>query len=112
MYGRISKYFPDRGFGFIAGEDGNRYFVHCTKLNGEYVERGYYVHFTPFRNERSGYNAKNISVVEIPERSTAMNRKRNNNGRKHKACNADKLVNNDKSFRAFTRRFMAEQRAV
>ncbi len=52
MYGRVTKYFTDRGFGFIMGEDGNTYFIHRSKLNGEHIENGYYVFFRPFRSER------------------------------------------------------------
>ena len=40
MYGKITKYFQDRGFGFIYGEDGNTYFIHVSKLKGEYLDRG------------------------------------------------------------------------
>ena len=43
MYGRVTKFFHDRGYGFILGEDGNTYFVHVSKLYGEYLDRGYYV---------------------------------------------------------------------
>ena len=35
MYGRVTKFFHDRGFGFILGEDGNTYFVHVSKLYSE-----------------------------------------------------------------------------
>ena len=45
MYGRVTKYFQDRGYGFIQGEDGNTYFIHASKLYGEHLERGYYVFF-------------------------------------------------------------------
>lgn len=68
MYGRVIRYFKDRGFGFISGEDGNSYFVHCSKLQGEYIESGYYVSFKPFSNEKSDYNARNVIVIEAPER--------------------------------------------
>ena len=27
MYGKVTKYFTDRGYGFIRGEDNNSYFV-------------------------------------------------------------------------------------
>lgn len=64
MYGKVTRYFHDRGFGFIRGEDGNTYFVHNSKLNGEQIDRGYYVFFKPFQNDRSDYNAKNIMVIE------------------------------------------------
>ena len=68
MYGKVTKYFHDRKFGFIRGEDGNTYFIHQSKLNGEYIDSGYCVFFKPFQNDRSDYNAKNIMVIEAPER--------------------------------------------
>ncbi len=67
MYGRVTGYFHDKGYGFIRGEDSNTYFIHCTKLNGEYISKGYYVYFKPFQNDRSDYNAKNVVVIEVPE---------------------------------------------
>ena len=45
MYGKVTRYFHDRKFGFIRGEDGNTYFIHHSKLNGEYIDAGYYVFF-------------------------------------------------------------------
>ena len=40
MYGRVTKFFHDRGYGFILGEDGNTYFIHVSKLYSEYLDRG------------------------------------------------------------------------
>ena len=68
MYGKVTKYFKDRGYGFIYGENGNTYFIHHSKLNGEYIEKGYYVYFKSFVNDRSDYNAKGIIVIEAAER--------------------------------------------
>ena len=68
MYGRVTKFFHDRGHGFIHGEDGNTYFIYVSKLYGEYLDRGYYVYFKPYSDDRSDYNAKNISVIEVPEK--------------------------------------------
>lgn len=68
MYGHVTGYFHDRKFGFIRGEDGNTYFIHHSKLTGEYIDSGYYVFFKPFQNDRSDYNAKNVMVIEAPER--------------------------------------------
>ena len=68
MYGRVTKYFRD---------DGNTYFVHHSKLNGEYIERGYYVFFKPYTNDRSDFNARGVIVIEAPERIMR-------NGKKHK----------------------------
>ncbi|NBH25122.1 hypothetical protein D3Z60_04795 [Lachnospiraceae bacterium] len=45
MYGKVTRYLHDRKFGFIRGEDGNMYFVHHSKLNGEYIDKGCYVFF-------------------------------------------------------------------
>lgn len=70
LYGRVTKYFHDRGFGFIRGEDGNTYFIHASKLYGEYIDRGYYVFFKPYADDRSDFNAKNVNVIEVPERRT------------------------------------------
>lgn len=75
MYGRVTKYYSDRGFGFILGEDGNTYFIHVSKLYGEQIDRGYYVYFKPFRNEKSDYNARNVNVIEVPERKNKSTRK-------------------------------------
>lgn len=68
MYGTVTRYLTDRGFGFIRGEDGNTYFIHHSRLDGEYIAPGYYLSFRPFQNDRSDYNAKNITVIEAPER--------------------------------------------
>ena len=68
MYGTVTKYFQDKGFGFIRGNDGNSYFIHHSNLGGEYLEQGYYVFFRTFQNDRSEYNAGNVIVVEAAER--------------------------------------------
>ena len=68
LYGYVTRYFHDRKFGFIRGEDGNMYFIHHSKLNGEYIDSGYYVFFKPFQNDRSDYNARNITVIEAAGR--------------------------------------------
>ena len=60
MYGVVTKYFRDRGYGFIKGEDGNSYFIHRSKLYGE-----------------CEYNARDVIVIEAPER-------KRKNGKKHK----------------------------
>lgn len=41
MFGTVTRYFNDKGYGFIRGEDGKSYFIHKSKLKGEYIERGY-----------------------------------------------------------------------
>ena len=68
MYGRVTRTFPDKGYGFILGEDRKSYFIHYSNLNGEHIDKGYYVQFKPFQNERSDYNAKDIIVIDSPEK--------------------------------------------
>ena len=34
VYGKVTRYYKNRGYGFIYGEDGNTYFVHHSKLKG------------------------------------------------------------------------------
>ena len=114
MYGRVTRCFSDKGFAFILGEDNNSYFLHYSKLNGEHVERGYYVNFVPFQNDRSDYNASKVTVIDTPDRITneKVNSKKRKYHRKHKSCNADKVIRDDKKFQRFVRNFMSEQRAL
>ena len=68
MRGKVKWFNNEKGYGFIHGEYGNTYFIHHSKLNGEHIEGGYYISFKPFQNDRSDYNAKNVMVIEAPER--------------------------------------------
>ena len=68
MSGTVTKYFNDKGYGFIRGEDGNSYFIHKSKLQGEHIESGYYVFFRPYVCDRSDYNAKDVIVIDAKER--------------------------------------------
>ena len=113
MYGRVTKYFTDKGYGFICGEDRNSYFVHHSQLEGEYLDRGYYVSFKPYKNDRSDFNASNVVVIEASDKTSnrAAGRKKtkNHTSPKHKTCNADKIVRPDKEFKKFVRKFMEEK---
>ncbi len=81
-------------------------------LNGERIEKGDYVSFVPFRNDRSDYNARNVCVIYTPDEEVkeklSIHKKKNN--RKHKPCNADKGVRDDEKFQRFVRKFMYEQK--
>ena len=68
MFGTVTIYFKDKGYGFICGDNGKSYFIHNSNLNGEYIEYDYYVVFRPFHNNKGNY-AEIISVIESPERS-------------------------------------------
>ena len=114
MYGRVTRYFQDRGYGFILGEDRETYFIHCYNLCGEHIARGYQVDFKPFRNGRSDYNAREVIVIDAPEKGTGeecSNRSNNKRGkhRSHKPCNADRLSRDDREFKRFVKGFFQEQ---
>ncbi len=49
MYGRVTKYYHDRGYGFIRGDEGDTYSIHHSNLKGEYIDSGYYVSFNHSR---------------------------------------------------------------
>ena len=115
MYGRVIRYFQDRGYGFILGEDRETYFIHCYNLCGEHIARGYQVDFKPFQNGRSDYNAREVIVIDAPEKGAGEgrpNRSNNKRGkqRNHKSCNADGLARDDREFKRFVKRFFQEQR--
>lgn len=76
MFGTVTRFYHDKGYGFILGEDHNTYFIHCSKLRGEEIDKGYYVYFKPFKNEKSDYNAKNVNVVEVPEQKIHTKKKK------------------------------------
>lgn len=93
MYGRVTKYFHDKNYGFIRGDDGNAYFIHHSKLNGEYIDSGYYVSFKPFQNDRSDYNAKDVIVIDAPERKRKYGKARKKHERTCKSTTADAIKN-------------------
>ncbi|MEG1441913.1 MAG: hypothetical protein RSC29_04565 [Oscillospiraceae bacterium] len=67
--GTVTKYFPDRGFGFIKDRDsGENYFAHIHKfVDGEPVRKALY-EFSIGTNKKSGKDeAYNIMTVELPE---------------------------------------------
>ena len=116
MYGRVSRYFTDRRYGFICGEDNNSYFVHHSQLNNEHIERGYFVFFKPFSDDRSDFNAENVLVIEVPDKTSNKTFKKHKSKQhilsKHKSCNADRVVRPDKAFKRFIKKFMKEKETV
>lgn len=64
MFGKVESYNPKKGFGFILGDDGLRYFVpYCNvKTASGSLGAGYQVEFTGGRNER-GYIASNVTLM-------------------------------------------------
>lgn len=56
MQGTIKKFDPDRGFGFIAGDDGTSTFVHVSHVKDdvESLEVGQRVEYGVVTDQRSG----------------------------------------------------------
>ena len=77
MFGTVTRYYDDKGYGFIRGENGQSYFIHKSKLQGEHIEQGYYVFFRSYSSDRSDYNAMDVFVIDAPERNR-------HNGKKNK----------------------------
>lgn len=69
MFGTVTKYFKDKGYGFIRGQDGSSYFIHHANLNGEIIESGYYVLFRVENGYKGKDEAVDITVIEATERS-------------------------------------------
>lgn len=62
MQGKVVKYFEDKGFGFIGGEDNESYFFHVSELtDGPNISIGDEVNFAPSENEK-GKNATQVTV--------------------------------------------------
>jgi cold shock CspA family protein len=63
MTGKITKYFEDKGYGFISNDNGESYFFHISKVkNQDEIERGRTVEFTFGENEK-GLVATDVEIV-------------------------------------------------
>ncbi len=64
--GKVKKVVPDRGFGFIAADDGGEYFFHHSAIRGgafESLRGGESVEFETSQGPK-GPRAENIRVIE------------------------------------------------
>lgn len=77
MEGRISEYFPDKGYGVIVNGEGNAYVFHSSEIgikeNKQSIEIGQFVNFTPsiVDDELAASNLmmnakKNTIFIEFP----------------------------------------------
>jgi CspA family cold shock protein len=71
-YGKIARYFNDRGFGFIAGDDGNEVFFHIRYFTpaGKAPNVGARVRYNVRANNRDG-RPEAIDIEETGEKSNA-----------------------------------------
>ena len=61
MEGTVKFFNRGRGFGFVAGDDGNEYFIHATGLKeGVEIKEGDKVTFDPAEGDR-GPKAENVA---------------------------------------------------
>lgn len=64
MEGRVVKFFDNKGYGFIIGEDGESYFFHISQLiNSQSIDRGDLVYFSPTTSNK-GKQARQVNVKE------------------------------------------------
>lgn len=66
MYGKITSFVIEKGFGFIHGEDGKDYFFHANDFSGSRPEAftdGLPVHFDPTATPK-GYRAHRCKTVD------------------------------------------------
>ncbi|MDF2544249.1 MAG: Cold-shock DNA-binding domain [Herbinix sp.] len=64
MFGKVAKYFKEKGYGFIIGDDGASYFAHVSNIQDGFLERGYIVNFEVFTDKQGKTKATNVIVVE------------------------------------------------
>lgn len=83
MNGVIAKYFEDKGYGFIRGEDGIDYFFHYTALKSTtdqiHLKPGCTLSFVPSRSER-GPQGTEISIKTTLNKSLPTERYSFTNG--------------------------------
>lgn len=66
MKGTVKKFDPNKGFGFITGEDGKDYFFHYSQLvmdGYKSVASNAHVTYEPTTTEK-GLRATNIQVID------------------------------------------------
>jgi cold shock CspA family protein len=71
MYGHVKNYSELKGYGFIAGEDGNDYFVHFSNINMAGIRSlntGEQVTFNPLKTPK-GLQARSVESIKDPKKT-------------------------------------------
>lgn len=60
MFGKVVAYYPDKGYGFIQGDDGKKYFAPCSEVKtaSGVLEKGYTAEFTLPTSGNRAYNVR------------------------------------------------------
>lgn len=64
MKGRIKRFFSDKGYGFITGEDGVDYFFHISQVKDVVELKNWMIVEFDVADGKRGKNAVNIRVIE------------------------------------------------
>ena len=76
--GRVKFYDEEKGFGFIAGDDGQEVFLHASALPaGTVVKKGSRVEFGVAEGKR-GVQALSARVIDVPATRVKPNRRKPN----------------------------------
>ena len=76
MIGYVTKYYHNKGYGFIRAENGKQYIVRDRNLDGEYLDYGYTVDFRVYADEYFKTYASDINVINAPDIPKKNNRRK------------------------------------
>ncbi|WP_127958708.1 cold shock domain-containing protein [Serratia microhaemolytica] len=75
MNGKITQFFPEKGFGFITDEHGDNRYFHVVKVqNPELIKKDALVTFSPSSNDK-GLSAHTVKVLPASKYITIANEK-------------------------------------
>ena len=115
MTGRVNRYNPNKHTGYIYNIVNGLtcMFKDSDVLDGD-IDNGYIVEFgIEYDEEMQRKCAKRIRVIDGSNgiyKEDKTPKKKPDNNRHRKGCNADKVVKRDKQFEKFARGFMREQK--
>ena len=117
MTGKVTKYNPNTKTGYICNiTNGLSCMFKESDVKGDDIANGYIVDFyLAYDEELQRKCAKGIRVIDSSVGIYSENKaskKKQNNSRHRKPCNADKVITDDKKFQRFVRKFMYEQKAL
>ena len=117
MTGKVTKYNPNTKTGYICNiTNGLSCMFKESDVKGDDIANGYIVDFyLAYDEELQRKCAKGIRVIDSSVGIYSENKaskKKQNNSKHRKPCNADKVIRDDEKFQRFVRKFMYEQKAL